>query len=280
MINFERMRTVVDSTQKGLSLGIRELIRYKDLFLILAYRDFRVRYAQTYLGFVWAFIQPALTLLILTLVFGKAAKVDTGDIPYPVFAIVGMSAWTYFAFVMSQSGNSIVGAQGMIKKIYFPRLVIPLAKSLVGIVEFTITFLFVIIILLVYQQPISANIILLPVFLIINVFCALSVGVWLSALTVRYRDFQHVIPFAVQFGLYSTPVGYPSSLVVDNVPEWVKIVYFLNPMAGVVEGFRYCVLNTGSVSYYSLISFGVVLILLVSGLFYFKKVEKVMADIV
>ena len=280
MINFERMRTVVDSTQKGLSLGIRELIRYKDLFLILAYRDFRVRYAQTYLGFVWAFIQPALTLLIFTLVFGKAAKVDTGDIPYPVFAIVGMSAWTYFAFVMSQSGNSIVGAQGMIKKIYFPRLVIPLAKSLVGIVEFTITFLFVIIILLVYQQPISANIILLPVFLIINVFCALSVGVWLSALTVRYRDFQHVIPFAVQFGLYSTPVGYPSSLVVDNVPEWVKIVYFLNPMAGVVEGFRYCVLNTGSVSYYSLISFGVVLILLVSGLFYFKKVEKVMADIV
>jgi lipopolysaccharide transport system permease protein len=278
--NFAAMKTVVDSQKKRMGLGLKELIKYKDLFLILAYRDFRVRYAQTYLGFIWAFIQPALTLIIFTLVFGKAAKVDTGEIPYPVFAIVGMSAWSYFAFVMSQSGNSIIGAQGMIKKIYFPRLVIPLSKSLVGLIDFGITLCFLVSIMVFYGQSLSSNIILLPIFLLINLLAALAVGIWLSALTVRYRDFQHIIPFAVQFGLYATPIAYPSSLVTDSLPNWVVSLYYLNPMAGVVEGYRLSILGIGEINAFSYLSFLVVFLLFVSSLYYFKRVERVMADIV
>ncbi|MFT6828208.1 MAG: lipopolysaccharide transport system permease protein [Bacteroidia bacterium] len=274
------MKTVVDAQNKGMGLGLKELVKYKDLFLILAYRDFRVRYAQTYLGFIWAFIQPALTLIIFTLVFGKAAKVDTGEIPYPVFAIVGMSAWSYFAFVMSQSGNSIIGAQGMIKKIYFPRLVIPLSKSLVGLIDFGITLCFLVAIMLYYGQGISSSIVLFPLFLLVNLFAALGVGIWLSALTVRYRDFQHIIPFAVQFGLYATPIAYPSSLVVHSLPDWIVALYYLNPMAGVVEGYRLSILGIGEIDQFSYLSFFVVVLLFVSSLYYFKRVERVMADIV
>lgn len=274
------MKTVVDSKKRVLSLGLGELFKYKDLFLVLAYRDFRVRYAQTYLGFLWAFIQPALTLTIFTLVFGKAARVDTGDIPYPVFAIVGMSAWSYFAFVMSQSGNSIIGAQGMIKKIYFPRLVIPLSKALVGLIDYAIAFVFLVVIMVTYQQEISTNILLLPLFMVVNLISALGIGIWLSALTVRYRDFQHIIPFAVQFGLYATPIAYPSSLLVDKLPAWVNSIYYLNPMAGVVEGYRLAILGVGDINTYSYLSFTMVFLLFVSGLYYFGKVEKVMADIV
>ncbi len=261
-------------------MGLKDLIYYRDLFLILAYRDYRVRYAQTYLGFFWAFIQPALTLLIFSFVFGKAAKVDTGEIPYPVFALVGMSAWAYFAYVMSQSGNSIINAQSMIKKIYFPRLVIPLAKALVGLVDFVIVFIFLILIMVFYGYTPSANIIFLPGFFVLNVISSLAVGLWLSALTVRYRDFQHVIPFAVQFGLYATPIAYPSNLVINNLPEWLISMYYLNPMAGVVEGYRFSILGTGDINPFSWISFGVVVILFLTGIIYFKQVEKVMADIV
>ena len=274
------MKIVVEANKKSLNLGLKELIQYKDLFLIMAYRDYRVRYAQTYLGFLWAFIQPALTLLIFTLVFGKAAKVDTGDIPYPVFAIVGMSAWSYFSYVMSQSGNSIIGAQGMIKKIYFPRLVIPLSKAVVGLIDFIIVMAFLIAIMISYGYPLSGNIYSLPLFFTINLISALAVGLWLSALTVRYRDFQHIIPFAVQFGLYVTPIAYPSRLLVERIPEWVTVLYYLNPMAGVVEGYRYAILGLPFSNQYALVSFLMVLLLFVSGLFYFKKVERVMADIV
>ncbi len=277
---FAPVKTVVDANQRKLNLGLEELKRYRDLFLILAYRDFRVRYAQTYLGFVWAFVQPALTLLIFTIVFGRAAKVDTGDIPYPVFAIAGMSAWAYFSFVMSQSGNSIIGAQGMIKKIYFPRLVIPLSKSLVGLIDYAIAFLFLVLIMLYYQQPVSANLIWLPCFIVLNLISALGIGIWLSALTVRYRDFQHIIPFAVQFGLYATPIAYPSSLVTNNLPTWITSLYYLNPMAGVVEGYRLSILGIGEINAFSYLSFSVVIVLFISGLFYFKRVEEVMADIV
>jgi len=274
------MQTIVDTNQKKLNLGIRELLRYKDLFIVLAYRDYKVRYAQTYLGFIWAFVQPAVTLLIFTLVFGKAAKIDTGDIPYPVFAIVGMSAWSYFSFVMSQSGSSIIGAQGMIKKIYFPRLVIPLSKALVGLIDYLIVFLFLIAVMWGYGYTVSGNILLLPIFFTINVLCALGVGIWLSALTIRYRDFQHIIPFAIQAGMYITPIAYPVDLLMGKLPSWLMMIYYLNPMAGIVEGFRYSFLGLPFSNWYHWVSFGLVGLLFISGLFYFRKMEKVMADIV
>ena len=265
-----------DSRKKGIGLDIKELYEYRDLFIILAYRDLRVRYAQTFLGLFWALLQPAATLLIFVLIFGKAVKVDTGDIPYPLFALTGMAAWAYFSFVFSQSGQSIIGAQEMVKKIYFPRLVIPLSKSLVAFIDFIITMVFVIVLMIIYQFPITANFVWFPVFFILNVTAALAIGIWLSALTIRYRDFIHVIPFLVQFGLYATPVGYPASLI----PEKYQLIYHLNPMAGVVEGFRYSILGGEEISQFSWLSYIIILLLFISGIIYFKKVEKVMADIV
>jgi lipopolysaccharide transport system permease protein len=165
------------------------LIDYRDLFYILAYRDLRVRYAQTFLGFLWAILQPVATLIILFFVFGKALKVDTGDIPYPVFALAGLSMWTYFSFVLNQSGQSVIGAQEMIKKIFFPRLVIPLSKAVVGIVDFGLTLIFLIVMMIAYGITPSTNVFFAPIFILLNVLAALSVGIWLSALTIRYRDF-------------------------------------------------------------------------------------------
>ncbi len=274
------MKLVVDANKKGLSLNFKELVHYKDLFLILAYRDLRVRYAQTYLGLIWAFLQPASTLLIFTIVFGRAVKVDTGDIPYPVFAICGMAAWSYFSFVLNQAGNSIISNQEMIKKIYFPRLVIPLSKALVGFVDFAIALLFLIVLFFIYGIVPEGPIYFLPLFVLITIISALAVGIWLSALTIRYRDFQHVVPFLVQFGLYATPVGYPSELIINNLPSWGSYIFFLNPMAGAVEGFRWALLGGNPPSDFIYLSFSVVIIMFVTGLYYFKSVEKVMADIV
>ncbi len=273
-------KTVVDADKRKLSLNLRELFNYRDLFLILAYRDLRVRYAQTFLGFLWAFLQPAATLLIFTVVFGKAVKVDTGGVPYPLFAITGMTAWSYFAFVLNQSGNSIIGAQEMVKKIYFPRLVIPLSKAVVGFVDFAIGFLFLAVLMVIYKFVPGPNIVYLPVFILLTIISALAVGVWLSALTIRYRDFQHVVPFLVQFGLYATPTAYPAETIINNLPDWAVIIYYLNPMAGVVEGFRWSILGGAAPSEFAYVSFALIGILFVSALFYFRKVERVMADIV
>ncbi|HEY8511935.1 MAG TPA: ABC transporter permease [Cyclobacteriaceae bacterium] len=273
-------RIVVDASKRRFSLNLKELLDYRDLFLILAYRDLRIRYAQTFLGLAWAFLQPAATLLIFTVVFGRAVKVDTGGIPYPVFAITGMTAWTYFAFVLNQSGNSIVASQEMVKKIYFPRLVIPLSKAVVGFVDFLMAFAILFVLMAIYRVTPSPNMVFLPGFILLTVVSALAAGIWLSALTIRYRDFQHVIPFLVQFGLYATPIAYPSETIIDNLPRWGTVLYYLNPMAGVVEGFRWSVLGGAPPNAFAYLSFGVMAILFVTALMYFRRVERVMADIV
>lgn len=273
-------KLIIEPSKKKLSLNLKELLKYKDLFLLLSYRDYKVRYAQTFMGFSWAFIQPFITLLIFTLVFGKAAKVDTGSVPYPLFAICGMSAWSFFSYVLTNSGSSIIGAQQMLKKIYFPRLIIPFSKAIVGFVDFGITLVFIILLCLYYGFIPSSNLIFLPVFIIMTIISSLAAGIWMSALTVRFRDFQHVIPFMVQIGLYLTPIGYPSELIVKNMSDWMSAIYFLNPMAGVVEGFRWSILGGAPPNDMMYISFMVIIIIFISGLFYFKKVEKVMADII
>jgi len=269
-------RTIIDANKKSLNLNLKELISYKDLFLILAWKDLRVRYAQTFLGLLWALIQPMTTLLIFTLIFGRAIKVDTGDIPYPVFALSGMLAWSYFAFVLGQSGQSIIGAQEMVKKVYFPRLIIPLSKAITGFVDFLITLLFLIVLMIFYNVSLSVSLVQLPFYFILNVLAALGVGIWVSSLTIRYRDFQHVVPFLVQVGLYATPIAYPASMI----PEKYQLIYHLNPMAGVVEGFRWSILGNEQISQYAWISFAVIIVLFISSLYYFKRVERVMADIV
>ena len=264
------------TAESSRKLNLKELFEYRDLFWVLAYRDLRVRYAQTFLGLLWAVLQPLTTLLIFTLIFGRAIKVDTGDIPYPVYALSGMSAWAYFSFVMSQSGGSIIGAGGMIQKIYFPRLVIPLSKALVAMVDFLVTLTILIVMMVYYGLPVLSNLLYLPIFFLLNVIAALGVGIWLSALTIRYRDFQHVVPFLVQIGLYATPIAYPASLV----PEKYQLLYHLNPMTGIVSGFRWSILGEGG--FYDLMYVSIVMIffLFISGVWYFKRMEQTMADLV
>ncbi|MEM9830567.1 MAG: ABC transporter permease [Bacteroidota bacterium] len=273
-------KTIIDANKSAFALDLKELLDYRDLFYTLAYRDFKVKYAQTFLGLAWAFIQPFMTLVVFALVFSRGLQIDTGDIPYTLFAACGLASWTYFSSVMGQAGSSIIGAQGMVQKIYFPRLVIPLSKAVVGLIDFSITLLVIVILMIFYQFAPSANIVFLPFFIVMAIIAALGVGIWLSALTIRYRDFQHIIPFLLRFGMFFTPVAYPAVLLIKRMPEWASIIYYLNPVAGIIDGFRWSILGSEPPGTLSYISFGVVILLFVSSLFYFKKVERIIADIV
>ncbi|MCS6991426.1 MAG: ABC transporter permease [Chitinophagales bacterium] len=270
------MRTVITANRSGLRLNLPELLRYRDLLWLLAYRDYRVRYAQTFLGFAWAFVQPLLTMIVFILVFNKAAGVDTGDIPYPVFVMTGLWAWSYLSFVLTQGGQSLILSSHLITKVYFPRLLIPLAKSLVAFIDFSVTFVFLVVLMLVYQYAPSPNVITLPLWLLALIALSVSAGIWLSALTIRFRDIQHAIPFLVQIGLYFSPVAYHSS----RVPEQYHTLFYLNPLAAIIDGFRWAVLGTPLPEFpYLAYSLAVIVLLLVSGLYYFKRTERIMADI-
>ena len=271
-------KTIIDSSSD--SINFRELSHYKELFWMLALRDFKIRYAQTLLGVLWALIQPAATILILYMVFGRFAQVETGNVPHILFTAVGLLPWTYFSYVMQNSGNSIIAAQAMVKKVYFPRIIIPVSKALVGLIDFGINALIVIFLMLFLQQELSVNVWALPFFIIIGVLVSLGVGIWLSALTIRFRDFQYVVPFMVQIGLYLTPTAYPSEFAIKQLPEWASYLYFLNPMVGIVEGFRWSILDCQAPHNLSYISFTVAFLLFVSSLYYFKKIDGKFADIV
>lgn len=273
-------KIVIDAEKNQLGFSLGELLSYKDLFLLLAYKDFRVRYAQTFLGLTWAFIQPLLTLLILTLIFGQIAKIDTQHVPYPLFAICGISIWSYFSFVLGQSGGSIIAAQEMIKKVYFPRLLLPLSKSVTGLVDLLVGLLFILVLTIYYQQIPGLNLVYLPVFIMFGIVGSLGLGLWISALSIQYRDFQHVVPFIIQFGLYISPIAYPSIEIMNKVPKLFEYVYFLNPMSGVVEGIRWSILGTTFPWQLSIISFVVSIVLFLSGIHYFRRVENIMSDIV
>ena len=213
--------------------------------------------------------------MIYTLIFGIAIKVDTKGQPYALFAFSGMFVWVYFAAVMGNAGNSIINAQGIVKKIYFPRLIIPLSKALVSLVDFGINICLVLIIFMFYQFVPSVHIIFFPCFILILMLASLGVGIWLSALSLRFRDFQQIGAFALQIGVYLSPVAYPSSLI----PEKFRLYYFLNPMAGIIESVRWSIFG-GNFDYLYFISFFVAIVLFVSSLFYFRKVERIMADII
>ena len=273
-------KTIIDANKSALSLDLKELFRYKDLFYTLAYRDFKVRYAQTFLGLAWGFIQPAMTLVVFGLLFGRGLQVDTQGVPYVLFAACGLAGWTYFSTVMGEAGNSIIGAQGMVQKIYFPRLVIPLSKAMVGLIDFGITLVIILLVMIAYRYSPSVNIVFLPLFMVMAIVCALGAGIWLSALTIRFRDFQQIVPFLVRFGMFFTPVAYPAEVVLQQLPKWAAIIYYLNPIAGVVEGFRWSIVGGNPPSVFSYVSFVVVILLFISSLFFFKRVEKTIADIV
>ena len=270
---------VIDANDRRIIPDFKELYRYRDLFLTLTWRDFRVRYAQTTIGLLWALLQPIVTLAILSLVFGRFVGVKT-EIPHLLFTMSGMAVWTYFSYVMSNAGASIIANQGMVKKIYFPRLIIPLSKAAVGLIDLGISLLIMIALMIWYGIAPSVNVFFAPLFLLMGMLAALSVGIWLSALTVRFRDFQHVVPFMVQIGLYITPIAYPAEFAMQQLPKWAATLYYLNPMAGVIQGFRWSLFGGEAPGTLMYISFAMVLVILVTGLLYFRKVEDEMADYV
>lgn len=273
-------RIIIDSNRKNNFFDtLKEILLFKDLFWALTWRDFRVRYAQTTIGFLWAILQPIVTLSILSLVFGRFIGVET-QIPHILFTVMGTSIWSYFSYVMTNSGNSIIASQNMIKKIYFPRLIIPLSKAIVGFIDFGISILIMIILMVYFKITPSSNIWLSPLFIGMGIIAALAVGIWLSALSVRFRDFQYIVPFIVQIGLYITPIAYPAEFATKNLPEWAQTMYYLNPMAGVVQGFRWSVVGgepPGNLIYFSVL---MILFLFITGLRYFSKIEEEMADFV
>lgn len=259
------------------SLHLRELWEYRDLLLILVWRDIKVRYKQTTLGAAWAILQPLLTMVVFSLLFGRVAKLPSEGIPYPIFTFAALLPWQLFAYALTESGNSLVSNQQLITKVYFPRLIIPLGAVLSGLVDFAIAFVVLLGMMLIYKVPLTLNILVLPVFVFLAVLTALTMGTWLSALNVEYRDVRYTIPFLTQFWMFATPIAYSSTLV----PAAWRWLYSLNPMTGVVEGFRWALLGKQGFSLpYFLISTGAVLVLFITGLIYFRKMEDRFADIV
>jgi lipopolysaccharide transport system permease protein len=263
---------------KGLvQLNLGEVWAYRELLYFLVWRDVKVRYKQTALGAAWAILQPVMTMIVFSVFFGRLAKMPSDGIPYPVFAFAALLPWQLFAFALSESANSLVGSQNLITKVYFPRLVIPLAAVLAGLVDFSIAFVVLLAMMAYYHIVPTAAVALLPLFIVLAVATALAVGLWLSSLNVKFRDVRYTIPFLTQFWLFATPVAYPSSLV----PEKWRALLGLNPMAGVVEGFRWSLLGNAHPSIPVLtVSGAVVVILLMGGLVYFRKTESTFADLV
>jgi lipopolysaccharide transport system permease protein len=258
-------------------LGLKDLWDYRELTYFLIWRDVKVRYKQTVLGVAWAILQPLLNALVFSIVFGRLAKLPSDGIPYPVFTFAALVPWQFFAGALSQSSGSMVSSQNLITKVYFPRLAIPLAAVLGGLVDFCIAFAVLIGLMFYYHIMPSSSMFLVPLFVLLAVVTALSVGIWLSALNVQFRDVRYAIPFLVQFWMFATPVAYSTSLVPAKWRAW----YGLNPMAGVIDGFRSGVLGKAQ-SYNGMlwVSIAAVIVLLLAGLVYFRRMEETFADIV
>lgn len=257
---------------------LRELFRYRELFCFLAWRDILVRYKQTVIGIAWSVVRPFLTMLVFTIVFGRLAKLPNEGVPYPILVFSAMLPWQYFANAMQESANSLIVEARLISKIYFPRLIVPTSSVIVSAVDFLISLALLGLLMLWYGFAPSPLIFLMPFFFLLASMAALGMGYWLSALNVKYRDFRYIVPFLVQFGLYVSPVGFSSSVV----PERWRLLYSLNPMVGVIDGFRWCVQGTAASLYIPgfLISTVVSVFLFLSGVAFFRRTERFFADFI
>ena len=268
---------VIKPSRGWAPLQLRDLWQYRELLYFLIWRDVKVRYKQTALGAAWAILQPFLAMVIFSVFFGRLAGMPSDGVPYPIFAYAGLVPWTFFAYGLNQASNSLVGGANLVKKVYFPRLIMPLAAVLSGVIDFALAFLVLIGLMLFYGMVPTLAVLLLPLFGLLAMITALSVALWLSALNVEYRDVRYVVPFLTQFWLFATPIAYPSSLLSE---PW-RTLYGINPMVGVVEGFRWTLLGAGSPPGAMLIVSSVVaLALLVGGAFYFRRMEATFADVV
>jgi lipopolysaccharide transport system permease protein len=278
---------VVKPSKGWISLKLKELWEYRELLYFMAWRDIRVRYKQTVLGAAWAIIQPFFTMVVFSIFFGKLAKVPSDGLPYPIFAYAALVPWTFFAnglnqatfFAngLNQASNSLVGSANLIKKVYFPRLVVPISSVISGVVDFVLAFAVLLGMMLFYGILPTVNILWLPLFVLLIFVTALGAGFWLSALNVQFRDVRYTVPFLTQFWLFATPIAYPSSLLSE---PW-RTLYGVNPMVGVVEGFRWALLGTDTApGPIIIVSTVVALVVFVGGAFYFRRMEKTFADVV
>lgn len=254
----------------------RDLLVYRELLYFLAWRDILVRYKQTVIGVAWSVIRPFLTMVVFTVVFGKIAKLPSDGVPYPILVYAAMLPWQFFANALQESSNSLINNTNLLTKVYFPRLVLPLAAVVVSLVDFLISMAILVVLMLWYQFWPDWKIITLPLFLLLALCAAMGAGLWLSALNVKYRDFRYVIPFIIQFGLYISPVGFSSSIV----PERWRLLFSANPMVGVIEGFRWAILGESAQIFWPgfLLSVGITLLLCIMGIRYFRKTESSFAD--
>lgn len=258
-------------------LKLSDLWEFRELLFFLVWRDIKVRYKQTALGISWAIIQPVLTMVVFSVFFGKLAKLSSDGVPYPIFSFAALVPWTLFATGLTQATNSIVSSSNLIKKVYFPRLIIPMATVLAGVVDFLLAFGVLILLMIFYGIFPTVNILWVPVFVLITVITSLAVSLWFSALNVEYRDVKYIIPFLTQIWLFATPIAYSSSLLSE---PW-RTIYGLNPMVGVVEGFRWALLGTETQpGWMAVVSAFAALFLLITGAFYFRRMEKTFADII
>jgi lipopolysaccharide transport system permease protein len=267
---------VIRPPRKWVPVDLRELWAYRELITSFTLRDIKLRYKQTGLGIAWAVLQPLLTMLIFSVIFGGLAKIPSDGVPYPLFVLAALLPWMLFAEGLTRSTTSMITNANIMTKVYFPRLIMPLSSIISPLVDFTVSFIILIGMMIYYGFMPTINIVFLPVFLLLALATSLGVGLWLSALNVKYRDFQYTVPFLIQIWMFASPVVYSSSLV----PESLRLVFGLNPMTGVIEGFRWALLGSGTPSAMVLVSVGMVVVLLISGMFYFRRMEQYYADIV
>jgi len=256
----------------------RDLWNYRELFFFLAWRDILVRYKQTVIGVLWALLRPLLTMVVLTVVFGRWAKMPSEGVPYPILVFAAMLPWQFFTNSFSGSSNSLISNTNLISKVYFPRLIIPASAVVVSFVDFLISAVIILVLMIWYDFYPTWRFIALPLLIVIAMAASLGAGFWISALNVKYRDFRYVVPFIVQFGLYISPVGFSSSVV----PEKWRLLYSLNPMVGVIDGFRWAILGKNILIYAPgfILSIGLVILLLFSGMKYFRSMERTFADVI
>ncbi len=270
-------KTTIKPSYGWAALNLRDLLLYRELIFFLTWRDLKVRYKQTLLGASWAILQPFLTMVVFSIFFGNLAKVPSDGVPYPIFSYTALIPWTLFSKALQYASRSLVANSHMITKVYFPRMILPLSSVMAGVVDFLIAFVVLLGMMVFYNIFPTVNVLVLPLFLLLALVTAVGVGLWLSALNVLFRDINYVLPFLTQFWMFLTPVAYPSSMVPS---EW-QVIYALNPMTGVVEGFRWALLGTGQPpGIMTLVSSITAVVLLISGMFYFRRMERLFADMV
>lgn len=266
----------IEPSKGWVSLRLNELWDYRELTYFFIWRDIKIRYKQTVLGAFWAILQPLLTMVIFSLFFGKLAQIPSDGIPYPIFSYSALVPWTFFANGLLQASNTLVNNANMVKKIYFPRLILPISSVFAGIVDFVLAFIVLLMMMFYFRIYPTANVVWLPLFLLLALVTSLGTGFWFSAMNAQFRDIRYIVPFVIQAWMFLTPIAYPSSLI----PEPWRTIYGINPMAGVVEGFRWALLGSDTEpGLMTLVSAVVAIFLLVSGAFYFRRMEKTFADV-